>query len=194
MSPALIRTLTLCVSVALTACSHTSQTLRLNAVDIGTSAELILPARSEMQSSLDATQLISGVFDGNDYTMQVQVEWRPGSMAVVALGVWGTAVFSLTYDGSEMQIRGNTRLLQGLKAEHVLADLLLTVWESSQLKTNLRGNDLRVVDTPLRRTIEQEGAVLIAISYENASPWSGSVRFEHIERGYVLEIETLQYR
>ncbi|WP_428096552.1 DUF3261 domain-containing protein [Candidatus Rariloculus sp.] len=146
-----------------------------------------------MQDILDATQLITATYDDRDYTMQAQLEWRPGSMALAGLSPWGTVVFSIAYDGSEMEIRGNGALLQGLRGEYVLADILLTFWERPRLIGRLRGEGLAVSDVPGKRTITRNGSPLIVIDYENEIPWNGRVRFEHRERGYVLQIQTVGY-
>ena len=177
----------------LAACVGVGQIERLNAVEVADGVILTLPGAEEMVDTLDATQLIMATYDGRNYALQAQLEWRPGSMALAGLAPWGTALFSLAYDGSEMEIRGNRALLQGLRGEHVLADILVTFWERPQLLGRLRGDDLAVNDIPGKRTITRNGSPVIVIDYENETRWNGRVRFEHLERAYVLQIQTIGY-
>lgn len=181
------------LAASLPACVTTSRVFHLDEVEIADAAVLQLPEREAMGDSLDATQLITGTYEEQTYTMQVQLEWRPGSMVFAAFNVWGTAAFSLTYDGDEVQIQGSPLLMRAVRPENVLADILLTYWEFSRLDSRLHGDGLTLVDTVDTRTISRNGTPIIVIGYGGESRWEGSVRFEHLERQYVLEIQTLGY-
>lgn len=184
--------LAVAIAAAAAACTR-STVMTVAQVDVAEGAVLVLPTAAQLQDSFNVTQLLNGSFDGHSYTMQAELEWRPGSIAMAALGVWGTAVFSVAYDGSRLEIKGNRLLLQGLQPQYVLADILLAYWDYSKLRVNLRGDGITVVEDARGRSIQRNGVPIITIEYENESRWQGAVHYENIERGYELQIETLGY-
>lgn len=181
------------LSVLLGACATTSRELRVAEVDIADSAVLTLPEARELTDRVAATQLLTATYEDQSYTMQVELEWRHGSMFIVALNTLGTVAFSLSYDGSAMEIRSNSLLARRIRAENVLADILLTFWDRSRLQPRLRGDALALVDSANKRSLLRDGRPVIVIDYESESRWEGTVRFEHVERDYVLEIETIRH-
>lgn len=181
------------IAVAACACVTTSRELAVNRVEIAEAAILALPEADEMPGGVAATQLLTASYEDETYTMQVELEWREGSIFLAALNTFGTVAFSLSYDGTAIAVRSNSLLDRRLSVENVLADILLTFWEHARLEARLHGDDLRLVDEPRKRTLLRRGLPVIKIEYENGSPWNGAVRFEHVERGYVLEIQTIRY-
>jgi hypothetical protein len=186
----------LCFFIAgpvLAGCASITRIDRVDRVEVADSVVLQLPAASELVSSVDATQLVTGAFNGRSYTLQAQLEWRPGSIALAALNVWGATVFSIVYDGGSIRVQGNAALTQGLRPEYVLADILLVFADRPTFDSNDAGDRITVDDVTMRRTVSRNGVPVIVIDYEDESRWGGSVRFENLERGYVMQIQTLEY-
>lgn len=181
------------LSAHLAGCAAVSTVERLGQVEIAEAVVLSLPTASGLTDFLEATQLITGTFDGRSYTMQVEMEWRPGSIALAALNVWGTVVFTIAYDGEKLRVEGNPLLLRGIRPEFVLADILITFSEQDAVAANLHGDGIVAVDVGPRRTISRHGEPIIVIDYGGDSRWEGQVTFRHIERGYVMEIQTIAY-
>jgi hypothetical protein len=190
----IVRLSVLCLGVAgLQACASTVRTERVDRVDIGDTVVLLLPTVAELVESLDATQIVTGTFDGRSYTMQAQLEWRPGSITLAALNVWGATVFSIAYDGTAIRVQGNPALTQGLRPEYVLADILLVHLEHPTLVSSPAGDHITIDDAPSRRTINKNGQPVIVIEYEDGQRRIGAVKLENVARGYVMQIQTLEY-
>lgn len=172
-------------------CATTSRT-GVNDVEIAEGIVFSLPDAESLTDGFSATQLLTATYEGRTYTMQIEHEWRRGSLFIAALGNLGTVAFSLSYDGSTLEVRSNSMISRRMRAENVLSDIFLTFWDADRLESRLTGDDFSLRDTPAERTILKGGRPVITISYEKPSPWTGNVRFEHLERDYVLEIETVQ--
>lgn len=173
-------------------CATTSRT-GVNDIEIAEGVVLLLPDAGALTEDFSATQLLTATYEDRTYTMQVEHEWRRGSVFIAALDNLGTVAFSLSYDGSTLEVRSNSMISRRLRAENVLANIFLTFWDSGRLEPRLNGDDLSLKDSPAQRTILKGGRPVITIGYEKPSPWEGNVRFEHLERNYVLEIETVQH-
>ncbi len=74
-----------------------------------------------------------------------------------------------------------------------MADFLVTYWGKSKLDEQLVGAGYEVVEGTNRRTISMAGEPIIVIEYESPSRWEGAVKYTHIQRGYTLDIETVEF-
>jgi Protein of unknown function (DUF3261) len=190
--PARSPTLPILAGVCVAGCAPLHRETLVDGVEIAESATLRLPRAQDLVDSLDATQIVTGTYGERRYNMQVQLEWRPGSIVLAALNVWGTALFTISYDGRRLATEGSAAITEALRPEYVLADILLTFSSDAALRTELAGAGLDLVDTSGRRTLSRDGTPIIVIRYAGPSPWEGAVHFEHLERGYELDIETIE--
>ena len=69
----------------------------------------------------------------------------------------------------------------------------MTYWDAQWLRERLHGAELKDRRDGLSRTIFRDGVPVIEISYEAADRWTGKTQFTHIERGYVLNIQTVSF-
>jgi Protein of unknown function (DUF3261) len=185
-------TLPILAGVCMAGCATLHREANVEQVQIAESVTLRLPKAEDLVDSLDATQIVTGTYGERRYSMQVQLEWRPGSIVLAALNVWGTALFTISYDGRRLATEGSQTITEALRPEYVLADILLTFSSDTALRAELVGSGLELEDASGRRTFSRDGKPIIVIHYDGASPWEGTVRFEHIERGYELMIETIE--
>ena len=111
-------------------------------------------------------------------------------ITIASVNMWGGILFAVTYDGNELQSRGGMEA-EGLDAEFLLADVLLTFWEPDWVSGRLKGGSLESTGT--RRSVLRDGERVIEISYDSAKRWSGTTRFKHRERQYELSIDTVVF-
>ncbi len=107
----------LVMAVLTVSCATTMVQTPLDEVAIADSLTLVLPDADEMVERLNASQVVTGTYDGQSYNMLVELQWRPGSLVMAALNVWGTAIFSVRYDGERIHTVGNRLVMTGLEAE-----------------------------------------------------------------------------
>lgn len=181
---------TLCV-LASYGCSAVDVRSDVERVEIASTVFFTLPEVEDITESFDATQLLVAEYDESTYSFQVQLEFRPELITIAAVTLWGSTLFSITYDGAALRTQGllNAR---GLNAEYLLADVLLAFWDPDWLSERLEGGVLEVSQDTGSRTISRGGAAVIEISYETADPWAGRTHFTHVERGYILDIHTVE--
>jgi hypothetical protein len=161
-------------------------------IEIADAVFLILPGAEELTGNFDATQLLVADYDGRSYSFQAQLEVRPGMITIVAVTLLGGTLFSLTYDGTDLRAEGLLDA-QGLQAKYVLADVLLSYWNSEWVHDQLQGGILEVSAVDNTRTVSRDDDTLIVVSYDATDPWSGTAQFNHVERGYMLDIRTVEF-
>ena len=153
---------------------------------------LLLPDASELTESFNATQVISAEYEDRSFSFEAHLESRPGKITIVALGALGGPLFSIRYDGAELQASGSVEA-QVVNAEYVLADVLLAHWNVDWLNKRLLGASIETSTDGNSRFVSRQDELLIGINYDSPNPWGGKVTLTHLQRGYVLEIRTAEF-
>ena len=161
-------------------------------IEIADAVFLVLPGAEELTESFDATQLLVAEYGDKSYSFQAQFESRPGMITIVAVTLLGGTLFSVTYDGTELKTEGFLDA-QGLEAKYVLADVLLSFWDSAWLREQLQGAILEVSELDNTRRVSRGNETVIVVSYDSNDPWSGRIQFRNLERGYSLDIRTVSF-
>jgi len=183
---------TMLAAALLTACGSVAVRKPQQQIMIANDVYLVLPQASELTESFNATQAIVAEYEDRSYSFEAHIEARPGNIAIVGLNALGGAVFSITFDGLELQASGAVEA-QVINAEYVLADVLLAHWDPAWLNDRLDGASIEVSQSGGDRFIARQDELIIGISYESADPWGGKAVLTHVERGYVLQIRTVEY-
>lgn len=162
-------------------------------VSIARQVELELPASSELTLAADVTQLLEIDYRGERYVMQTHVELRPGKVVLVVMDLLGTFLLSVEYDKEVIvsdTIEGWPRTFP---VESVLADFLLAFLPHDLVSDNLNGATLEQSADGRIRRITRGSREIIEIRFTHAEPWLGVVEFSHLERGYLMTVETVGY-
>jgi Protein of unknown function (DUF3261) len=171
-------------------CGPTPVQREVQRIDIGKDVFLLLPGPDELRESFDATQVIVATYGNEKRTFEAHLEMRPGRITIVGVNTIGMVLFSISYDGVRLVSSGAAET-QKVNARYVLADVLLTHWDPVWLNARLAG--ARVVDFGAGRSVLRNGEPLIDIVIDGGAPWHGATRLIHHERGYTLDIDTVQY-
>jgi len=161
-------------------------------IAIATDIFFLLPQASELTKSFNATQVIAAQHSDRSFSFEAHLESRPGKITIVGLGALGGALFSISYDGEVLQASGSADA-QVINAEYVLADVLLAHWDVDWLNHHLHGASIEVAEDGESRFLSRQDDLVIGINYDTADPWGGKATLTHIERGYVLDIRTVEY-
>jgi hypothetical protein len=180
------------LALAISACGTTTLRTQQDRIAIGTGVFLEMPAANELTESFNATQALVAEYEDRSFAFEAHIEARPGSISVVGLGALGGALFSITWDGSELLVTGSVEA-QVVNAEYVLADVLLAHWDTRWLNRRLIGATVEVSGTSDERFVVRDGELIISIAYDSPDPWGGEARLTHIERKYVLHITTAEF-
>lgn len=181
-----------CTLVMLSACAPVEVRTELQGIGIARDVILVLPQADEISGSFDATQVIVAKYGKQTHSFEAHLEVRPGKITIVAVNALGVVLFAITYDGVEMLASGVVEA-QVVNAENVLADVLLSYWDPEWLRGRIQGASFELSANGQGRTLSRRGTNLIEIEYESDEPWAGNVRLTHIERGYTLLINTVEF-
>lgn len=173
-------------------CASVEIRTEVQRIDIATGVYLVLPGASELTASFDATQVITADHGDESHSFEAHLEARPGKITIVAVSAMGAVLFSITYDGVELEARGVVEA-QVVNAEYVLADVLLSYWEPQWLARHIDGAELNLSADGTVRTVLTQGEVIIRIAHEKPEIWEGKAEFSNLERGYALHINTVEF-
>lgn len=173
-------------------CASVGIRTEVQRIDIATDVYLVLPGASELTASFDATQVITADHGDESHSFEAHLEARPGKITIVAVSAIGAVLFSITYDGVDLQARGVVEA-QVVNAEYVLADVLLSYWEPQWLARHIDGAELNLSADGTVRTVTSQGEVIIRIVHEKPEIWTGKAEFSNLERGYALHINTVEF-
>ena len=161
-------------------------------IDIAEDVYLVLPTATELTAAFDATQIITADHGDKSHAFEAHLEARSGKITIVAVSAIGTVLFSITYDGVDLQARGVVEA-QVVNAEYVLADVLLSYWDPQWLSSHIDGGELDVSSGGAARAVLRRGEIIIRISHESPELWKGKAEFSNLERGYALHINTVEF-
>lgn len=188
------RSCVLAILIASFSASCTSLEVKtdLQRIDIAKDVYLVLPAASGLTASFDATQIITADHGDKSHSFEAHLEARPGKITIVAVSPIGSVLFSISYDGADLQARGVVQA-QVVNAEYVLADVLLSYWEPQWLVRHIEGAELEISADGTVRTVRRQDDAVIRITHETPELWKGKVHFSNVERGYALRINTVEF-
>lgn len=173
-------------------CAAVETRTEIRKIDIATDVYLVLPGANELTASFDATQIITADHGDKQHSFEAHLEARPGKITIVAVSAIGTVLFSITYDGVDLQARGVVEA-QVVNAEYVLADVLLSFWDPRWLATHIEGAALDISSDGAVRTVLRQGEAIIHITHEASELWKGKADFSNLERGYALHLNTVEF-
>jgi len=178
--------------VMVSACAPIEVRTELQGIGIARDVILVLPQADEITGSFDVTQVIVAKYSEKTHSFEAHLEVRPGKITIVAVNALGVVLFAITYDGVELLASGVVEA-QVVNAEYVLADVLLSYWDPEWLRARIQGASFELAANGHGRTLSRRGTVFIEIEYESGELWTGNVRLTHIERGYTLLIDTVEF-
>ncbi len=109
-------------------------------------------------------------------------------VAAVALG---QRVATLSWDGATFDAQVSAHVPEVITAARILTDVQLVWWPAEAVQAGLPpGYALEVADG--RRTLRRDGSTIARVTYEGSAPVWRRVTLEHLERGYTLEIDSVE--
>ncbi|MES2626116.1 MAG: DUF3261 domain-containing protein [Pseudomonadota bacterium] len=182
----------------LCACAHTGSSTQVRVAD-AIALDLMPPA--SFGQSLVLTQLALIEFGEEQYELLFYTEISPTKITIVGTLPNGTRLFSIVYDGLVIQSDGSEQLLSRITPEYFLADLQLTQWPLEAVANSLAltntcfmtgSCEITESTDHLQRNISRNGNAVISIQYDSVPHYQNSTSYEHHERGYHLNVETLE--
>lgn len=181
----------------LSACAHTGSG---NQVRIANALVFDLLPPASFGASLVLTQAATIGFGDEQHELLFYTEISPESISMVGTLPNGTRLFSIIYDGQTITSDGARDLLSRITPEYFLADLQLAQWPLAEVANDLAAANrcfalgscvISETADHLQRNLNRDGQPVISIQYDAIVHYQNSTSYEHNERGYRLQIETL---
>ena len=153
------------------------------------SRPLVSPAA--LGSERAANQIVRGAIGAREMTINCVVTVKDGTMTVVGLSAMGVRLFTVRYDGHEVQAEKGLPTPEQLTPERLLADLQLVFWPLSSLQKPLQEAGWQVSEPAQGTRRLRRGDRLIAEAhYSDQDPWTGRSWLVNLEYGYSLQIDS----
>lgn len=109
-------------------------------------------------------------------------------VAAVALG---RRVASLRWDGAALEADVAAQVPPAITAQRILTDVQLAWWPAAAVRAGLPPG-YTLDDTADTRAVLRGGTPVVTLRYEGQPPAWRRVTLEHLERGYTLEIDSVE--
>lgn len=177
------------------ACTHnriTQEELQFaNDIDI----QLLSPA--SFGENISLSQSIEFQYKGKMRELLVQSEFSKEKVVVVGLTTTGTRLFSIIYDGVDLEIEEYSEIKENLQPRYMLADMQLSLWPfdiieqhlntTSRCFKNLQCKFIESEDK-LKRTLVKNGEIISLIRYHSTPHYADRIEFINKLRNYQLSI------
>ncbi len=137
------------------------------------------------------TQQVNLQVNTQRHQLMSQLELSPQQLTLVGLAPLGQALFTLTYDGSQLDSHQSRLLGDEFKAEYLLGLLQLAYWPVEDINRHLQGGKLEhhFCTKALRRVLYTEDKTeIITINYSQDDRWQAQVTIEIPQAKLTLNI------
>jgi len=190
----------ICILIGLvllvSACSQTLQ--RQTCVTLAKNITYCLapiPADSQVRS---VTQRVAIDVNESHHELLTQLELDRKQLTLVGLAPLGQALFTLVFDGTELQSQQSMLLGDEFKAEYLLALIQLIYWPEEEVNAHLQGAKLisPECDAPRCRRIyamgddtkEHQQESILKIRFDKSDPWIAVVELAISQAKFELKI------
>ncbi len=177
-----------------------TQQVDTNGVQIAKGIDIKLMSPQSFAKSISLTQLAQFTVGEEKHELLFQTEITQDKIVIVGLMPSGTRLFSLVYDGVNIESEGYSQLIEKIKPKYLLADMQMSLWPIKKLRAHLNAtsscfiSDICFIEESadgLIRKLTNQGNEIISIEYQNKVSYQGKLKFVHNFRGYQIELTTL---
>jgi hypothetical protein len=137
------------------------------------------------------TQVVRGAVGEREMTINCVVTVKGNAMSVIGLNAMGIRLFTIRYDGEQVQVEKAFPVPGQITPERLLADLQLVFWPLASLEQPLRTVGFEVSEpVPGTRRLRRGGRLVAEVHSATNDPWSGKSWLVNLEHGYSLQIDS----
>jgi len=137
------------------------------------------------------SQVVRGAFGSRELTFNCVVTVKDGSMTLVGMNSLGLRLFTIRYDGKDVQSETAPALQGPLMPERLIADMQLVFWPLASLEKPLREAGWQLSEpAPGIRRLRRGDELIAEAHYGGADPWSARSWLVNFELGYSLQIDS----
>lgn len=144
---------------------------------------LALPAPADLGRSIDAMQMVSARHGAEIWVFEGRLSVRPDEVRLACLDGMGRRALTVAWTGARLEVERAPWVPDTLRAENILADIVLLYWPEQVVRQSLHGAALHQDGS--RRDIGDA----VAISWAG-DPWNGSARLHNAAWDYELNVQS----
>ena len=170
--------------LGLTACASSPQPH-----PVQTSRPLVSPVALGVERA--ANQVVRGAIGDREMTLNCVITVKDGAMTVVGLNAMGVRLFTVRYDGTQIEADHSVSTPAELTPERLIADLQLVFWPLASLQQPLQAAGWTVSQpVPGIRRLRRGDRLIAEAHYRDQDPWAGRAWLANFEYGYSLQIDS----
>jgi len=161
-----------------------------DAVEVSPGIVFKLPTPAELGRRVEAVQLVTADYPGGSLVFEARIAVTPERLMLTGTDTLGQRLLTLVWDGDSVRIIERASWLPAhVRAQNILADVLMVAAPTSVVQRNLRGATV-IVGTSASEIRTASGP---AIKIErDGDGWSGHARIENLSRNYRLDVQSIE--
>ncbi|CAA7626547.1 DUF3261 domain-containing protein [Magnetospirillum sp. UT-4] len=152
-------------------------------VELAPGITLVLPAAAELGRSVEAVQMVTARYAEESWTFEARLSVNAKGLRLACLDAMGRRALSVTWADGRLAAERLPWVPDELRAENMLADIVLLYWPEEVVRRALKGAELSQDGTGRRIG----DAVAIAWA---GDPWNGAARLRNAAWNYELDISS----
>ena len=153
---------------------------------------LRLPDADALGRSVESVQLVRARHDSDQFVFEAHLSVTPERLMLVCVDPLGREALSLRWEKRHLTVKTANWLPDTIRADNMLADLMLITWPTTSLRAGFAGSDALLSEGAGWRSVSVAGSEMIRADYASASPWNGAVTYRNLAWGYVLEVQSVE--
>jgi hypothetical protein len=145
---------------------------------------LVLPSPGELGRSVEAAQVVTATRGGEVTVFEARLAATPDEFRLLTTDTMGRRALGIRWTDQGIEQDRAAWLPVELKAENILADLVLLYWPEAAIRRGLSGASLSS-DASGRRIGE-----VVSVRYDG-DPWTGTAWLENRAWGYAIEVRSV---
>jgi hypothetical protein len=180
------------LTLSLTACIGPGTKATPSAARPAPETTLFAPlAPATLGHAVDAEQLLSAAYGARESSLRCIVTVDADTLQVVGLTASGQRVFSLRYDGHQIDGERSAFAPEQIDPRHILTDIQLAFWPLDAVAAAAEKRGWQVSEPrPGLRRVSGNGRIVAEVHYADADPWNGRLWLSNFVAGYSLDIRT----
>ncbi len=164
-------------------------------VTIAPGVTMDLPFTRVPGRAVDAVQRVTAHYQDRTVVFEGRISATPERFLLVSLDTLGRRAMTVTWTAAGVHAEAAPWLPASVRAENMLADIVLIYWPEAAVRAALTGASLEV--TAGRRSVRsRSGGEVVRIDYGTgvSGPWSGLLHLHNLAWGYGLDIQSQETR
>jgi hypothetical protein len=157
-------------------------------VPLAPGVALTLPAPGELGRVVEAFQVVTATRGGEVSVFESRLATTPDEVRLVTTDPLGRRALAIRWTAAGVEEDRAAWVPVELRAENVLADLVLLYWPDAAIRRGLSGASLE--GTAGGRGIWTGDGEVVTVRHEGSDPWSGVSRLENRAWGYALDVRS----